>query len=243
MGPFCRRALQVALAPRTRQAGDMPPVDQPTAETRSFAERERQALADLFDAFGPDAPTLCGGWDTRDLAAHLVLREGHPAAVGIVIPQLAGWTASQQKRIAATPYASIVERFRHGPPLISPMRLPGAESAANTFEHFVHHEDVLRAQPSWEARDLSPGDERDLWNHLTRRIRLYVRRAPVPVRVQGGAFGSVSVGNTDLDSAVTLSGLPGELVLYLHGRREQALVTVEGSESSLARWQEHTLAV
>jgi len=217
--------------------------DERPDETRSLAARERAALADLLDAVGPDADTLCAGWSTRELVAHLVLREGHPAALGIVIPQLAGWTASQQKRIATTPYASIVERFRLGPPLVSPMRLPGADSLTNTFEFFVHHEDVLRAQPSWEPRDLAASDQRDLWQQLTKRIRLYVRRSPVPVRLHAAGVGSVSVGNTDLPSAITLSGAPAELVLYLHGRRDHAHVEAEGSDASMARWREHTLAV
>ena len=36
------------------------------------------ALCDLFEEVGPDAPTLCGDWTTRDLAAHLVMRERRP---------------------------------------------------------------------------------------------------------------------------------------------------------------------
>jgi uncharacterized protein (TIGR03083 family) len=41
----------------------------------TLARAERAALCDLFDEVGPDAPTLCAGWTTRDLAAHLVIRE------------------------------------------------------------------------------------------------------------------------------------------------------------------------
>ena len=40
-----------------------------------FDAIERKQLADLFDELGPDAPTLLEPWTTRDLAAHLVLRE------------------------------------------------------------------------------------------------------------------------------------------------------------------------
>ena len=40
----------------------------------SLARRERLALADLAEQLGPDAPTLCGDWSTRDLLAHLVVR-------------------------------------------------------------------------------------------------------------------------------------------------------------------------
>ena len=43
-----------------------------------FDAVERAQLADLFDELGPEAPTLLGPWTTRDLAAHLVLREHDP---------------------------------------------------------------------------------------------------------------------------------------------------------------------
>ena len=46
----------------------------------SFARDERIALCDLLDETGPEAPTLCEGWRTLDLAAHLVLREHRPDA-------------------------------------------------------------------------------------------------------------------------------------------------------------------
>ena len=44
----------------------------------TFAKRERLLLADLLEAEGPEAPTLCEGWSTRDLAAHLIVRERRP---------------------------------------------------------------------------------------------------------------------------------------------------------------------
>jgi len=43
--------------------------------TASIDVRERLELCDLLLELGPDAPTLCEGWTTADLAAHLVLRE------------------------------------------------------------------------------------------------------------------------------------------------------------------------
>src|SRR5690606_24047731 len=49
----------------------------PSAYDRSMTEHaraERHALADLLMAVGPDAPTLCAGWTTAHLAAHLVVR-------------------------------------------------------------------------------------------------------------------------------------------------------------------------
>ena len=53
----------------------------------STADAERAALCDLLDELGPDAPTLCPGWDTRDLATHLFVRDREPKAwAGIAIP-------------------------------------------------------------------------------------------------------------------------------------------------------------
>jgi uncharacterized protein (TIGR03085 family) len=123
------------------------------------------------------------------------------------------------------------------------MRLPGADAAANAFEHFVHHEDVRRAGTAWTIRNLSDTDQRDLWQHLTRRVRLYVRRSPVPVRLVAAEFGAISVQDTDDATAVTLTGSPAELVLYLHGRRDQAEVSIEGPDESVTRWRNHTLRV
>ncbi|HEY4794287.1 MAG TPA: maleylpyruvate isomerase N-terminal domain-containing protein, partial [Mycobacterium sp.] len=51
------------------------------------AQRERSALVSTFRLVGPDAPTLCAGWKTRDLAAHLVVRERRlDATPGISLP-------------------------------------------------------------------------------------------------------------------------------------------------------------
>ena len=46
----------------------------------SIADTERAALCDLLDQLGPDAPTLCTGWTTRDLATHLYVRDRNPRA-------------------------------------------------------------------------------------------------------------------------------------------------------------------
>ena len=120
-----------------------PPYDQPVT---SLARTERAALADLLDAVGPDAPTLCGDWTTRDLAAHLVVRERRPDATpGIAISAFAGWTASVQDSYAERPYAELVELVRTGPGRLSPFSLPGADTFFNTTEYAVHHEDVRRA--------------------------------------------------------------------------------------------------
>jgi uncharacterized protein (TIGR03085 family) len=208
----------------------------------SFAQRERGALADLFGEVGPDASTLCEGWTTRDLVAHLVLREGYLAAAGIAIRPLSRWTRRTQDDLSQEPFADLVRRFRDGPPTLSPLRLPGVQRTINTFEHFVHHEDVRRESDGWVARDLVSEDQHLLWHQLTSRARLFLKGAPVPVSLVAPDYGDIAIGNAD-HSTVRISGAPGELVMYVHGRRSHAEVRVTGEEASMTAWERHVLKV
>ena len=99
----------------------------------SYSREERVALCALLEKTGPDAPTLCEGWNTGDLAAHLVLRERRPdAAAGILGGPLAGYTARIQSRIRErTPFPELIETIRSGPPRLSVMGIPGMDERAN----------------------------------------------------------------------------------------------------------------
>src|SRR5882724_9174982 len=102
----------------------------------SIAQTERAELADLFDQVGPDVPTLCGDWRSRDLAAHLVLRERRLDAMpGIAAPLFAGHTQSVQADLAAGPWPELVDKVRHRSPLL----LGRLDDIFNTTEFFVHH--------------------------------------------------------------------------------------------------------
>ena len=84
----------------------------------TFAKRERLLLADLLETAGPDAPTLCEGWQTRDLAAHVVVRERRPDAVGgLLIKQLTPRLDNVMEEFAAKLPTSIVRRGVSGEPL------------------------------------------------------------------------------------------------------------------------------
>ena len=101
----------------------------------SPARRERSALCDTFETVGPDAPTLCSPWRTRDLAAHLVIREGRPdAALGMLVPPLAERAQRVQDGYAAQPWPELVERVRTGPPSWSPTRLEPVDTVVNLAE-------------------------------------------------------------------------------------------------------------
>ncbi|MFB7664580.1 TIGR03085 family metal-binding protein [Kitasatospora sp. NPDC056138] len=198
------------------------------------ARTERQRLAGLLSAAGPDAPTLCEGWTTRDLAAHLVLRERRAdAAPGIRVQALAGWTARVQAGYAQRPYEELVRLFRSGPPRLSPFALPGVDEAANTVEYFVHAEDVRRAV-EWQPQDVAPELAQSLWQRLPMLTRLEAgRRTPVRLALRWPGAGSVEFGPRGTDM-VELTGEPGELVLFAFGRGARTTLRVDGSPAAVA---------
>jgi len=200
-----------------------------------FASSERQGLCDTFERVGPDAPTLCSPWLTRDLAAHLVVRERRPdVAGGIWLPAMTGRLEKVQNGYAAWDWPRLVEEVRSGPPAWSPASLGMFDEAINTAEFFVHHEDVLRGGPDWTAREL-PGDlESALWRIVSRVARLQLARSRVGVVLVAPSYGEREVhGKTDLGT-VEVTGTPGELLLYSFGRRDVAQVEVTGSDEALA---------
>ena len=149
----------------------------------SIARTERLALADLLDELGPDAPTLCAGWDTRSLAAHLVVRERRPdAGPGLVVSSLAGWTESVQEGYEQRPYDELTELVRSGPGRMSAFSLPGVDKFLNTTEYVVHHEDVRRAQKRWQPRDLPTGVQDALWKAVRARAPMSFRGAGLRCR-------------------------------------------------------------
>jgi uncharacterized protein (TIGR03085 family) len=204
----------------------------------SVAASERAALADLFLEVGPDAPTLCGHWLTRDLAAHLVLRERRIDAMpGIAVPRLAGHTEAVQQRLAARPWPELVDKVRHRSPfLVGPL-----DDTFNTTEFYVHHEDVRRAVSGWSPRPSDERTERTMWRVLRTRGRAFFRHSPV------GVLLSLPDGTTHVvvggQPSITLTGPATELLLYAHGRKDHALVKITGDEEDVERFSSTPLAV
>lgn len=189
-----------------------------------LAQRERHSLADLLVTVGPDAPTLCEGWVTRDLLVHLLMRESRmDAAVASAVPALSGYANRVEQELLAQGYEAAVDRLRHGPAGLSPFRVPGADRAANTAEFFIHHEDVRRAQDVWEPRELS-ADEDALFAAARRMGRLTMRRHPrgVVLVVPDGPRAKLRAG-AQVD---VVTGPPGELLMWVSGRQAHSRVHV-----------------
>lgn len=199
------------------------------------ARAEREQLCDLFLEVGPDAPTLCGEWTTRDLAAHLVVRERRPdGAIGILAKPFANYAEKVRKHEADRDYDKIVERVRSGPPLLSPMRPAAAERLANTFEYFVHHEDVRRAHGNWAARDLDDALKKDLLRLFPRAAKMLTRKAPSGLAFVPDGVEPIVAKKPGADGhSVTVSGPIGELVLFIYGRQAHSLVDLAGPDDSI----------
>ena len=186
---------------------------------------ERTALCDLLVRLGPDEPTLCAGWETYDMAAHLYVREHDPmASAGIVVPAAAHL---HDKAIVRTKgrfgFEALVAKVRSGPPLLwQPL-----DRLFNVQEFFVHHEDVRRGgghttpRPEDELADV----ESTLWHNLRRGHMIMTRK------IKGVGVDLVAPGREPIHAGkgaetVTITGRPGEIVLYLLGRRDAAHVEI-----------------
>jgi uncharacterized protein (TIGR03085 family) len=194
-----------------------------------YAQQERRALCDLFLTVGPDAPTLCEGWRAADLAAHLVVRERRPdAAAGILVPMLAGYTERVQRSVRdGRDWAALVATVRGGPPLA----LRPLDEQMNAAEYFVHHEDVRRAEPGWEPRVLDEGLEHQLWGRVRMMARMARRSSPVGLVLEAPGHGRVEVRPGS--PAVTVTGPPSELLLFVFGRSPAVRVAMAGDADAV----------
>jgi uncharacterized protein (TIGR03085 family) len=195
----------------------------------SIAQRERAALVDTMRGTGPDAPTLCEGWNTRDLAAHLVIREYRlDASPGIIIPFFAGHTAKVQDKVARqTGWDELLDKVASGPPMYSPLKL--LDAVANVGEMFIHHEDVRRAQPGWEPRVLEPALSAMLRRNLPLMGRMTMAKVPGRVALRTPDGKTLLVAGRG--PAVTVTGAPEELLLFSVGR--QARVEFDGDAATV----------
>ena len=208
--------------------------DLPASAAASYPARvERLALCELMSELGPEAATMCDGWTTADLAAHLVVREHRPvAAAGITLRPLAGLTErARTKARDRTSFAELLARIRQGPPKWSIFGLPGMDKALNTAEYFVHHEDVRRAQPGWEPRPADPVLDEQLWRRLRGAARLIMRKVPAEVTVVRPDGKTLLL--TKDGKRARVHGPVGELVLWVFGRTDVAQVRFTGEEGAI----------
>jgi uncharacterized protein (TIGR03085 family) len=198
-----------------------------------FDAVERAQLSDLFDELGPQAPTLLEPWTTRDLVAHLVLRErDHLAGPGLVLP--GAWARSAERRrraLALRDFTWLSATLRSGPPP-GFFRVGWVRRVPNLNEFFVHHEDVRRANGRGPRTNELAMDEA-LWRNVTRAPWFLARRlhgAGLELQWAGTAR---TVRARRGQPTARIAGAPGELLLYLFGRQGAAHVEVSGTDAAI----------
>jgi uncharacterized protein (TIGR03085 family) len=197
----------------------------------SLAKRERVAISQLLRKLGPDAPTLCEGWNSFDLLVHLVSRETRPdAAIGLVVPALSSYTSKVAQDIKSRGFENLITEFEHGPKRTSFFALPGVDNLANSFEFLIHHEDLLRGQPDYSPRTLDEDDKKLIWKRFTQSGKLLLRKAKVGIIAQSdqGTY-TIKSGN----SCVTMKGEVIDLLLFAYGRKAHVNIEFEGEESAI----------
>jgi uncharacterized protein (TIGR03085 family) len=198
-----------------------------------FDAAERAQLSDLLQELGPGAPTLLAPWTTRDMVAHLVLRERDPlAGPGLVLP--GAWSRFAQRRQAALArrdFAWLTATLRSGPPP-GFFRVGWVRRLASLNELFVHHEDVRRANGRG-PRANEPALDEALWRNVRRGRWLLARRLRGAGLELHWAGTAKSVRARRGEPVACIAGPPGELLLYLFGRQQAAQVEVSGPDAAV----------
>jgi uncharacterized protein (TIGR03085 family) len=231
-----RAAVATVLQP-SRQGPDSRSCSAPWLHSGDVAEfwdaAERARLCDLFAELGPEAPTLLEPWTTRDLVAHLVLRERDClAGPGLVLP--GGWGRLAERRreaLASRDFAWLVATLRSGPPP-GLFRVGWVRRVPSLNEFFVHHEDVRRANDRG-PRAIEHAMDVALWRNVTRAPWFLARRlrgAGLELQWAGTAQ---TVRARRGEPVARIAGPPGELLLYLFGRQGAAQVKVSGPDAAV----------
>ncbi|MCG7428495.1 TIGR03085 family metal-binding protein [Dermacoccus nishinomiyaensis] len=206
---------------------------------RKYAQAERHALCDTALRLGPDAPTLCVGWNVRDLMAHLAMRERRPEALGILVPQVRDASERTRERYALRPFEDLVDMVRKGPHEFSPFRIPAVDAHANLQEYFIHHEDILRAQlPAADqdgVRVLGADLQNALYDALPTAARMTLRHSAMRVAALCPGHAPLAL-NSPLEpiGEFIVAGQPSEVLLHLAGR--MSFVEFEGEPDDINRF-------
>ncbi|MFE6196183.1 maleylpyruvate isomerase family mycothiol-dependent enzyme [Streptomyces sp. NPDC057838] len=191
-----------------------------TDEIWRLVDRERSSLADLLESLSPeewDAPTRCGDWRVRDVAAHLTIaaRYSRGRVVREMVRARGDWNRmihDSAVREAARPVAGIAADLRS---IVGSRRLaPTTSPHEPLLDLLVHGQDIAlavgrtRDMPRVAARDAA---ER-VWT-----MRVPPRPWPLP---------KARLAATDIDwtrgSGPEVRGPIGALLLLLTGRPEAA---------------------
>lgn len=207
--------------------------------------RERLALCDLLAGLSDEewsAASLDVGWTVEDVAAHIVVRERRLLDLARARLFKGKFGPDQEellKREKSLGRPALLAALRTMPPVF--FRLPGPVALGNLAEAFIHHEDIRRGALQ-RPRSLPLDLQRALWSALSFFLGRGLRRIPVKGtlaivwpdhdRRAASVGGRRRAGGGEADAV--LSGEPGELLLWLTGRKAAARVQLDGVPALVA---------
>lgn len=212
------------------------PANPSSLEAMTFAQAQRRQLAELLLEVGPDAPTLCEGWTTRELAAHLYVRErSAKASLGLMVGKLSHLHDKAVEKQAQDPFEYTVKAWASGPAGIFKL----VDKQANAAEHFVHLEDVRRASGEVVPREFSQVAQKQLYKILKQMAPILLRGSSKPVIFTPDLFLPITVGGKrgvveQGDDVVRVVGEVGELLLWAFGR-DAVKVDISGPVEHVSR--------
>ncbi|GAB3624016.1 TIGR03085 family metal-binding protein [Mariniluteicoccus endophyticus] len=195
-----------------------------TTRLRDAAYRR---LIASFEAVDAGAPTLCEGWTAHHLAAHVWgIKHSWRVAAVMATPVLD--ERSELERVMARhPYDEVVAALAVEDGRVALMPTDALEGHRHALgEFYVHGEDVRRAN----GIDPAPVDT-ELADALALRVAIAGRqlnafsRERLVLQRPDGREAVISRGCRGATTTVVV-GEPGELLLWVHGRRAAADVTV-----------------
>lgn len=207
---------------------------QPESRLSTDVVAERAAVVATLEELGPDAPTLVDGWNTSDLALHLVSGEllGTFTAAGVARvlidrgvrldaggPAVAGLVSALSKRRS---FEWALARLRRRGPLLF-RTAPIARVVL--LELWVHHEDVLLANDGptcGSAVDLQPVVE-----VLLRYQRRELERQGVLVRTPEKVLRKPD------RTVIEVEGPLDRVALWLSGRRDTSELDLLGDSAAV----------
>lgn len=193
----------------------------------------------MLTELGPDAPTLCDGWLTKDMAAHVYVRERRPdAALGVLpLGPLSAYTERVMNSVLeAQGYGGLLSKLREPAPILRVLHI---DEAVNTVEFFIHTEDVRRPNKLPE-REMPEDFERKVGKRLAQQGRLSFRRVPARVRLVPTVGEPVEFGKGPL---VEVHGKPSELLLLAFNRKADAKVEYTGDAEGIDAVQNSRLGL
>ena len=199
----------------------------------SWAAHERAELVAALEELGPDAPTLCEGWLTKDMAAHVYVREHRPdAALGVLpLGPLSAYTERVMKSVLeAQGYDGLLTKLRQPAPILRALHI---DEAINTVEFFIHTEDVRRPNKMPE-REMPEEFERKIGRRMAQQGRMSFRRVGARVRLVPTVGEPVEFGKGPL---VEVHGKPSELLLLAFNRKADAKVEYTGDADAIEALQ------